>query len=192
MIHMPFEECTITLHDVAYQLGLPIDGKAISGCLTDFEKVLPADATEDTICIYARVYIMMLLSTQLFGDKSANRWATYLPTSDQKEQRIIQFCLALDRLGGRDIVWEPYAALDVLAVVHPEILAEEHSRLWRAVTSLIYFAMIEWDQVDRVFPQLGGIQHVPEPTLNIDWLHEKDGRCGDRWFLSYFQIWQGR
>ncbi|XP_072084345.1 protein MAIN-LIKE 1-like [Arachis hypogaea] len=87
MIHMPFEECTITLHDVAYQLGLPIDGKAISGCLTDFEKVLPADATEDTICIYARVYIMMLLSTQLFGDKSANRvhirWLSFMARLDE-------------------------------------------------------------------------------------------------------------
>ncbi|RYQ85202.1 hypothetical protein Ahy_B10g104704 isoform C [Arachis hypogaea] len=28
-----------------------------------------ADATEDTVCIYARAYIMMLLSTQLFGTR---------------------------------------------------------------------------------------------------------------------------
>ncbi|RYR75497.1 hypothetical protein Ahy_A01g000043 isoform A [Arachis hypogaea] len=65
--------------DVAYQLRLPVDGLPVSGCLTDFEKfherfkVLPKDATEDTIRIYARAYIMMLLSTQLFGDKSGNR-----------------------------------------------------------------------------------------------------------------------
>ncbi|RYR46300.1 hypothetical protein Ahy_A07g032034 [Arachis hypogaea] len=59
----------------------------------------------------------------------ASRWATYLPTSDCKEEKFIQCCLALDRLGDRDIVREPYVALDVLAVVHPEILAEEHSRL---------------------------------------------------------------
>ncbi|RYR24900.1 hypothetical protein Ahy_B02g058479 [Arachis hypogaea] len=25
--HMPFGECTITLQDVAYQLGLPVDGR---------------------------------------------------------------------------------------------------------------------------------------------------------------------
>ncbi|RYR40258.1 hypothetical protein Ahy_A09g045981 [Arachis hypogaea] len=112
--HMPFGECSIMLQDMAYQLGLPVDGKAISGCLTDFEKVLLTDATEDTVRLYARAYIMMLLSTQLFGDKSAN-W----------------------------IVWEPYAALDMLAVVHPDILAKEHSRLRRAITSLIYFAVIE-------------------------------------------------
>ncbi|QHO21069.1 uncharacterized protein DS421_11g343430 [Arachis hypogaea] len=38
--HVPFGECTITLQDVAYQLGLPIDGEAVSGCLTDFENLM--------------------------------------------------------------------------------------------------------------------------------------------------------
>ncbi|QHN97673.1 uncharacterized protein DS421_18g629370 [Arachis hypogaea] len=100
---MPFGECTITLQDVAYQLGLPVDGLSVSGCLTDFEKfmeegksawewfeelfgelppqnkvkqytvhftyfherfrVLPDNATEETVRTYARAYIMMLLST---------------------------------------------------------------------------------------------------------------------------------
>ncbi|QHO38825.1 uncharacterized protein DS421_4g123800 [Arachis hypogaea] len=36
-------------------------------------RVLPADASEETVRIYARAYIMMLLSTQLFMYKSANR-----------------------------------------------------------------------------------------------------------------------
>ncbi|RYQ86342.1 hypothetical protein Ahy_B10g106014 [Arachis hypogaea] len=110
----------------------------------------------------------------------ASKWATYLPTSDRKEERVVQRRLALDRLGDRDIVWEPYASLDVMAVVHPEILTEEHSRLWRACTCLIYFIVIEWHQVDR---------HEPEPASNIDWLHAKDGRGGDRWFPSYYQVW---
>ncbi|RYR10589.1 hypothetical protein Ahy_B05g079025 [Arachis hypogaea] len=228
-------------------------------------KVLPADASEETVRIYARTYIMMLLSTQLFMDKSANRvhlrwlsfvarlddmgsyswgatalawlyrcmcrvanrnvtnlagplqllqswifwrfptlrppgfdafyfplasrWATYLPSSDGKERRIIQYRLTLDRLTHRDIMWEPYGSLDVLAVIHSEILTEEHSRLWRALTSLIYFAVIEWHQVDRVFPQLGGVQHLPEPALNIEYLHSKDGRGGDRWFPTYYRTW---
>ncbi|RYR17843.1 hypothetical protein Ahy_B03g062518 [Arachis hypogaea] len=99
--------------DVAYQLGLPVDGQVVFGCMTDFHmhiegarpvwewfeklfgelpppdkrklytvhftwfherfRVLPADASEETVRIYARAYITMLLSTQLFMDKSANR-----------------------------------------------------------------------------------------------------------------------
>ncbi|QHN96709.1 uncharacterized protein DS421_18g620950 [Arachis hypogaea] len=299
--HMPFGECIVTLQDVAFQLGLPVDGEAVSGCLGEFEKymeggrpawewfedlfgerpppnkvkqmtvhftwfherfrVLPPDTNEETVRIYARAYIMMLLSTQLFGDKSANRihiwwlpfvanlddmgryswgsaalawlyrcmcrvanrnvtnlagplqllqswifwwfptlrpsgfevfsfplasrWFAYLPPNDGKEQSVISYRLALDRLTARD----PYSALDILVVVHPEILTEEHSRIWRAVTTLIYFAVIEWHQVDRVVPQLGGVQHIPEDALNVDWLHAKDGRGGDRWFPHYYQVW---
>ncbi|RYQ90214.1 hypothetical protein Ahy_B09g096439 isoform F [Arachis hypogaea] len=120
--HMPFGECTITLQDVAYHLGLPIDGQYVSGCLTDFSRFIegsrppwvwfeellgvlpPANcidkfivkctwfeetfsdlsqgADDETVRRYARAYIMMLLSTQLFGDKSGTclhiRWLPYV------------------------------------------------------------------------------------------------------------------
>ncbi|RYR19830.1 hypothetical protein Ahy_B03g064723 isoform F [Arachis hypogaea] len=241
--HMPFGECTITLQDVAYQLGLPVDG------FHDRFRVLPADASEETVRIYARAYIMMLLSTQLFMDKSANRvhlrWLPFVARLDdmgsyswgaaalawlyrcmcrvanrnvtnlagplQLLQSWIFWRFPMLRLPGFDafsfllasryigiilnlphvyqIVWEPYGSLDVLAVIHLEILTEEHSRLWRAVTSLIYSAVIEWHQVDSVFPQLGGVQHLPEPALNIEYLHSKDGRGGDRWFPTYYRTW---
>ncbi|RYR12527.1 hypothetical protein Ahy_B04g070040 isoform F [Arachis hypogaea] len=184
--HMPFGECTITLQDVAYQLGLPIDGEAVSGCLTDFENLMengrpawewfrelfselpppnkvkqmtvhftwfherfrvpPANASEEIVRIYARAYIMMLLSSQLFADKNANqvhlrwlpylasmedlgryswgsaalaclrpsgfdvfefllasRWATYLPTTDAGDQRVVSARLCLDRFHDRDV-----------------------------------------------------------------------------------------
>ncbi|QHO01972.1 uncharacterized protein DS421_13g419830 [Arachis hypogaea] len=120
--HMPFEECTITLQDVAYHLGLSIDGHYVSRCLTDFQQFidgrqpawdwlqellsmlpsadcidkftvkctwmqetfshLPHNPNEETIRRYARVYIMMLLSTNLLGDKSGThmhiRWLPYV------------------------------------------------------------------------------------------------------------------
>ncbi|RYQ94340.1 hypothetical protein Ahy_B08g089229 [Arachis hypogaea] len=94
---MSFGECTITLQDVAYQLGLPVDGRYVSGCLTDFqvqkfavnctwfEKTFgefPEGADEETVRRFARAYIMMLLDTQLFADKSGNRihirWLPYV------------------------------------------------------------------------------------------------------------------
>ncbi|RYR13289.1 hypothetical protein Ahy_B04g070366 isoform B [Arachis hypogaea] len=99
--------------DVAYQLGLPVDGHYVSGCLTDFHVYIeggrpawqrfqellgvlpPADqiqkfavnctwfqetfgecpdgADEETVRRFARAYIIMLLGTQLFADKSSNR-----------------------------------------------------------------------------------------------------------------------
>ncbi|MED6122477.1 hypothetical protein PIB30_040207 [Stylosanthes scabra] len=61
--------------------------------------------------------------------------------------------------------------------------------LWTAVCPLIYFGSIEWHQVDRVIPQFGGVQNHPHRPLNIDFLHAKDGRGGDRWFPTTYQLW---
>ncbi|RYR41217.1 hypothetical protein Ahy_A08g037612 [Arachis hypogaea] len=47
------------------------------------------DATEDTVWIYAWAYIMMLLSTQLFGDNSGNRvhirWLPFVARFDEMD-----------------------------------------------------------------------------------------------------------
>ncbi|RYR73375.1 hypothetical protein Ahy_A02g007721 isoform B [Arachis hypogaea] len=83
--HMLFEECTITLQDVVYQLGLLVDGHYVSGCLMDFHETFgecPEGADEETVRRFACAYIMMLLGTQLFADKSGNRihirWLPYV------------------------------------------------------------------------------------------------------------------
>ncbi|QHN88645.1 uncharacterized protein DS421_16g565230 [Arachis hypogaea] len=67
--HMPFGECTITLQDVAYQLGLPVDGHYFQETFAE----CPKGADEEMVRRFARAYIMMLLGTQLFADKSGNR-----------------------------------------------------------------------------------------------------------------------
>ncbi|RYR54348.1 hypothetical protein Ahy_A06g029602 [Arachis hypogaea] len=85
-------------------------------------RMLPdTDASEDTIRIYARAYIMMLLPAQLFGDKSANR--IFWRFSTLKPHGFDDFSFWV----GIQIMWELYVALDVLVIVHPEILAEQHS-----------------------------------------------------------------
>ncbi|XP_057719473.1 serine/threonine-protein phosphatase 7 long form homolog [Arachis stenosperma] len=304
--HMPFGECTITLQDVAYQLGLPVDGHYASGCLTDFHVYIqggrpawqwfqellgvlpplpsqiqkfavncswfqetfgecPEGADEETVRCFARAYIMMLLGTQLFADKSGNcihirwlsyvarledmggyswgsavlawlyrcmcrvanrhvvklagplqllqswifwrfprfrpdgfdtfswplasRWSGYNPRVSEKGPRVQMTRLRIDMLQPRDFIWMPYSRLEVVQVVHPEVLEPRHTALWRSVTSLIYFAVVEWPQVDRVLPQFGGVQACPRPALNIDFLMSKDGRGGDRWFLSQLHHW---
>ncbi|RYR42158.1 hypothetical protein Ahy_A08g038620 [Arachis hypogaea] len=64
-------------------------------------KVLPDDATKETVCIYARTYIMMLLSTQLFGDKSGNR----------VHIRWLPFVARLDDMGNYSWGWAALAWL---------------------------------------------------------------------------------
>ncbi|QHN80968.1 uncharacterized protein DS421_20g682780 [Arachis hypogaea] len=205
-------------------------------------RVLPADASEETVRIYARAYITMLLPTQLFMDKSANRvhlhWLPFVARLDDMGSyswgaaALAWLYRCMCRVANRNVTnlagplqllqswifWRfptlkppgtaDYTVSSGIGLTDssrycvgtlwfagrtgshpPEILTEEHSRLWRAVTILIYFAVIEWHQVDRVFPQLGGVQHLPEPALNIEYLHSKDGRGGDRWFPTYYRTW---
>ncbi|XP_057717784.1 protein MAIN-LIKE 1-like [Arachis stenosperma] len=237
--HMPFGECTITLQDVAYQLGLPVDGRYVNGQVQKyavncswFQETFgecPEDADDDTVRRYAHAYIMMLLGTQMFADKSGNRihirwlpyvarleelgtyswgsaalawlyrcmcrvanrhvvkWSGYNPSGSEKGPRVQMWRLRIDRLQDREFIWMPYSGPDVLQVVHPEVLEPRHMALWRSVTALIYFAVIEWHQIDRVLPQFGGVQPPPHPALNIDFLMSKDGRGGDRWFPSTLQ-----
>nr|XP_025702709.1 protein MAIN-LIKE 1-like [Arachis hypogaea] len=227
--HMSFGECTITLQDVAYQLGLPVDGRYVSGCLSEFHLYIqggrpawvwfqellgvvpppsqvqkyavncswfqetfgecPDRADDETVRRYARAYIMMLLGTQMFGDKSGNRihirwlpyivrleemgtyswgsaalswpagyetfswplasrWSGYNPSGSEKGPRVEMWRLTIDRLQDREM---PYSTPDVLQAVYPEALEPRHMALWRSVTSLIYFAVIEWHQIESAW-----------------------------------------
>ncbi|RYR04267.1 hypothetical protein Ahy_B06g083915 [Arachis hypogaea] len=176
---------------------------------------IPDGADDATIQRYARAYIMMLLGTQLFGDKSgtrlhirwlpcmyrvanrnivklagplqllqswilwrfpgfrpagydivhwplASRWSGYNPTASERGPRVAHWRLRIDLLQAGDVTWMPYSTPEVVQDVHPEILEPCHMALWRSVTSLIYFAVIEWHQ---------------------------DGRGGDRWFPYTLQFW---
>ncbi|QHN79204.1 uncharacterized protein DS421_19g668080 [Arachis hypogaea] len=225
----------------------------------------PDGVDEETVRRFARAYIMMLLGTQLFADKSGNRihirwlpyvarleemgtyswgsaalawlywcmcrvankhvvklagplqllqsrifwrfpqfrparydtfswplasrWSGYNPSGSEKGPRVQMWRLMIDMLQDREFIWMPYSIPEVLQVVHPEALDPRHMALWRSVTSLIYFAVIEWHQIDRVLPQFGGVQPHPHPTLNIDYLMSKDDRGGDRWFPYALQSW---
>ncbi|RYQ90000.1 hypothetical protein Ahy_B09g096338 isoform B [Arachis hypogaea] len=252
--------------DVAYQLGLPVDGRYVSGFLTDFHVYIdggrpawqwfhellgvlplanqiqkfavnctwfqetfgecPEGADEETVRRFARAYIMMLLARleemgsynwgsaalawlyrcmcrvanrhvvklagplqllqswifwrfpgfrpagyDAFSWPLASRWSGYNPGISEKGPRVQMARLKIDLLQARDM---PYSTPDVLQVVHPEVLEPRHTMLWWCVTSLIYFAVVEWHQVDRVLPQFGGVQPPPHPALNIDFLMSQE------------------
>ncbi|MED6151894.1 hypothetical protein PIB30_086714 [Stylosanthes scabra] len=136
----------------------------------------------------------MLLSTQLFGDKTVARvhlrwlpflarledmgtyswgsaalallcwnlcwctnrnvvqWSRYLPTSDEKDPRLVQYRLFLDRVQQSKFVWKPYLTPEVDVIVHPSIFEHHHVQLWTA----------------------------------------RQGRVrGDRWFPTTYQTWHG-
>ncbi|RYR08037.1 hypothetical protein Ahy_B05g075581 [Arachis hypogaea] len=268
--------------DIAYQLGLPVDGCYVSGCLSEFQiyiqggrpawvwfqELLGVTPPPSQVQKYA-VNCSWFQETfgecpegaddeTLFADKSGNRvhirwlpyvarleemgtyswssaalawlyrcmcrvanrhvvklagplqllqswifwrfplfrpagWSGYNPSSSEKGPRVQMWRLRIDRLQDREgspcILSGCRTAADVLQVVHPEALEPRHMALWRSVTSLIYFAVIEWHQIDRVLPQFGGVQPRPGPALNIDFLMSKDGRGGDRWFPYHLQKW---
>ncbi|RYR69218.1 hypothetical protein Ahy_A03g015754 [Arachis hypogaea] len=230
---MPFGECTITLQDVAYQLGLAVDGRYVSGCLTDFHMYIEGGRPawvwfEELLGVIpppSQVQKFAVNCTwfqETFGEcpegADEETALSYLPTSPATAFTSDGFptLLGLRRWvptvgvcsigmvvpvhvpSGKQTCGEvsgPTTAtsvLDLLAlsqVVHPEALEPRHMAVWRSVMSLIYFAVVEWHQVDRVLPQFGGVQPLPRPTLNIDFLMSKDGRGGDRWFPSALQHW---
>ncbi|XP_072066719.1 protein MAIN-LIKE 1-like [Arachis hypogaea] len=84
--HLPCREITITLQDVAYQLGLRIDGDPVSGCIGGWEQhhqgrtieelfcgELEQDAIEERLLRYTRGYIMQLIGGILFPYESDSR-----------------------------------------------------------------------------------------------------------------------
>ncbi|RYR39144.1 hypothetical protein Ahy_A09g044602 [Arachis hypogaea] len=226
--------CSVVLHVVAVlyavypqrcissmrrQQGMPLDERyeTFGEC--------PVGADEETVRRFARAYIMILLGTQLFVDKSGNRihirwlpyvarleemagvcstsivvpvhvlsgeqtcgkllqswifwrfsrfrpagydtcswplasscntnvrcrWSGYNPPGGEKGPRVQNWRLRLDiswieqKNDGifLQFIWMPYSTPEVLQVVHPEVLEPRHTAMWRSVTSLIYFAVIE-------------------------------------------------
>ncbi|MED6120295.1 hypothetical protein PIB30_019618 [Stylosanthes scabra] len=100
------------------------------------------------------------------------RWLLgYLPTSDNKDPRVLQYRTRLDRLtycDARLFVWRPYMTPEVPFVADRDIWWAENTRLWTSVCALIYFGSIEWYEVDRMIPQFGGMQNYPHRPLNIN------------------------
>ncbi|RYR72599.1 hypothetical protein Ahy_A02g006829 [Arachis hypogaea] len=161
-----------------------------------FEELLDG-ADNATVRRYVQAYIMILLGTQLFGDKSDTRlhirWLPYVARLEDMGGPIgyDTFGCPLASRSQPDREREKILSCSLKAhdrsptgwgfqVVYIEILEPQHTALWKSVTVLIYFSIIEWHQVDRVLPQFGGVQPRSWAALVIDFLMSKDGRGGDR------------
>ncbi|MED6127294.1 hypothetical protein PIB30_086741 [Stylosanthes scabra] len=94
----------------------------------------------------------------LFRWPLAASWGGYNPSNGLKGSHLVEARNLLDRLTADNFIWRPYEDHRITVIVHPSILEDQHTKLWRAVTSLIYFAQVKWHQADRVVGQLGGRQ----------------------------------
>ncbi|MFQ6667673.1 hypothetical protein Gotur_033609 [Gossypium turneri] len=78
--HFPCGECTVTLEDVALQLGLAIDGSPVMGVSTFAEPAALSNATEGELMCTVRAYIMHIIGGVLIPDSNNNKvHIMYLP-----------------------------------------------------------------------------------------------------------------
>ncbi|KAI4330529.1 hypothetical protein MLD38_028811 [Melastoma candidum] len=67
--HMLHGEMTVTLHDVAIQLGLPVDGDAVIVDTSVSNEAIPIDASEEVVQMQTRAYILQLIDGMIFTTK---------------------------------------------------------------------------------------------------------------------------
>lgn len=91
-------------------------------------------------------------------------------------------------------MWDPYPE-HVLGVLSHQCLQDR--ALWRAVVPMICFQINEYHQPDRVLRQFGQEQHVPDPPLQDDRLHDISlrGKVDKDWghqMRKYIGLWNDR
>ncbi|RYR04097.1 hypothetical protein Ahy_B06g083670 [Arachis hypogaea] len=146
----------------------------------------PEGADEETVKRYARAYIMILLGTQLFADKSGNRihirWLPYMARLEDMggyswgSAALAWLYRCMCRVANRHVV---------KCSGHNPSASEKGPRvqMWRLRIDLLQAGDFIWmpysspDVLQVVHPE------VLEPRHTALW------RCGDRWFPYSFQFW---
>ncbi|RYR01971.1 hypothetical protein Ahy_B06g080834 [Arachis hypogaea] len=168
--HLPWGECTITVEDVAMQLGLPIDGEPVSGTtkynirlkwIRSRLQQMPLDAVDDVMIQYACCYILYLLDGVLLPDKANNTvHVRYLPL---------------------------LANFDAIGTYS-----------WGAHVFVGYIEPCAWQQItpSKSVASIWGRQGLPNPPLNIDTFHRQSARNDDGWWpirlSTWFEVWASR
>ncbi|RYQ87714.1 hypothetical protein Ahy_B09g095252 [Arachis hypogaea] len=174
-----------------------LDGVAhIAGVINDEETFgeCPVGADDETVRRFARAYIMMLLGTQLFADKSGNRIHI----------RWLPFVARLEEMGGYSwgsaaLAWL-YRCMCRVANRHVVKLAGPLQLLqswifWRFPSFRPPgYDAFSWPLASRWSGYNPGISNkgprVQMARLKIDLLQPRnDGRGGDRWFPAHLPDW---
>ncbi|KAG8503559.1 hypothetical protein CXB51_001560 [Gossypium anomalum] len=162
--HLPYRECTVTLEDVALQLGLPIDRSAITGV---------SAIAEPTAFYYSLLGVLPAMLSPIL-----RAWALYqmsflasvrhqpyvFPLN--RSYTIPIYHLMIEQLAGEGFIWMPYRRPAFAAVIPSS--AYIYSHLWCINAPIINFQTVKWYNGDRR-PQMD-ISSDLEPSLEyIQW-----------------------
>ncbi|XP_052878956.1 protein MAINTENANCE OF MERISTEMS-like [Gossypium arboreum] len=201
--HLPCGECTITLEDVHLQLGLPVDGDAVTGSvhsadwgavcyellgtisdnikgsriemgwLRDTFPEPDDDSTELEKIRYARAYILQVIGGYLMSDLSRN--LVHL----RWLLKLVDFRVAGEFSWGSTVLATLYremcgaTRLNKAKIGDIRLLLEQQSE---AQVPLVNFAIVEMHQSDRVLRQFGFRQLIPVAPEVLDDHHKIDLR----------------
>nr|CAN62346.1 hypothetical protein VITISV_006921 [Vitis vinifera] len=222
--HLPVGEMTITLQDVVVILGLRIHGlPIIDTCDIDWSPTSEikgsmistlwlchqfshplVDSDDATLERYARAFILGLIGSTLFTDKKDEtfldeglladplgyRWRVPLSWA-QNPSRVLTFYR--DQLDAQTHD-QPYMG-DLVA--HLPVISLADQEIWRTMSPLIFFDIVEWHRPERVLRQFGLQQGIP-PSCSIEQdLHSVDrrGRHKYDWgafHAQYITLWASR
>ncbi|QHN81380.1 uncharacterized protein DS421_20g686380 [Arachis hypogaea] len=183
--YLPCGEMTITLQDVAYQLGLTIDGDPVSGCIVTDEvdgeaHVVPEHslwrvgaghyrgAPDEGSAVLAWLYRQMCRATE-HGQRNLGGWVLYRSDNATSESRLRHYRRTLNGIEMLNLEWTSYADPQLIGIVPPAIAEAE-------VSSVV---------------------HISTRPLNIDDMHRLDGLFGrGEWFPQllggWHELWDAR
>ncbi|KAK5824083.1 hypothetical protein PVK06_018846 [Gossypium arboreum] len=194
---MPCGEYTITLEDIAIQLGLRVDDAVVTGRSKVLEPSVvchrllgrsPRDGEQNFTCLtlaWLRANFKQLSST------ATEQEVIYSWGSAVLAALYYELCRATKH----GFLWMSYSAVNIATLIPQRVHAE--ARMWCINTPVLNFSTVEWYNGDRVMRQFGCKQFVPvEPQQFAD-VHDKTrhGRHTLDWSVEhqcYVALWNTR
>ncbi|MQM00496.1 hypothetical protein Taro_033231, partial [Colocasia esculenta] len=189
--HLRHGEMSITLHDVAILMGLPIDGDAVVGDTTldwtDACMALLGDVP-DTM---KRDSVKISWLRERFTSQINCRWNVRRAEINNPRHVLRLYISEFDHQEDYRIRWEPYTA-DILEML-PAVFRQT-SYLWLSRVPLLSFSIVEMHVPDRVLRQFGRVHHIPGPVDALDRVTRKGREHIDwaRYFAHFVQMWHHR
>uniref|UniRef100_A0A2N9FXJ1 Aminotransferase-like plant mobile domain-containing protein n=1 Tax=Fagus sylvatica TaxID=28930 RepID=A0A2N9FXJ1_FAGSY len=128
------------------------------------------------------------------GGPYGTKWRNAKDIKDVSTHVLEQYRSDFSRQRPDQVIWEPYTD-DVLSSL-PEY-CRIGQEVWRSVTPLICFQIVEWHLPNRALRQFGMQQDIPQPANTDVKLHDCDlrGKVHENWrqrWRHYISIWDHR